>query len=236
MPDIWYEKVGAKVLDSSTQLADATAVPMPSAEGDDKTASGAPLTILSNSYRRKGPYARCCECNVRWLYDSGLADKGKPCSCVCEANEEEYMYCGGNGGVEYDWVCDREKMYSDEERHLEIQTTARCCRDDFLQRRSSDDDDDDENDNDGGDEGKSKPIPWCNATFLVEGDITINLWYQYHGLNSPTFVCSTCAVQFQPLSCAPCDLLFEDAKLLRLHNMEQHDAAALSDSVEESHL
>lgn len=218
-----------KVLDASTQLVDNTAIPMPSTEGDDKTASGAPPTILTNSSHRKGPYARCCECGVRWLYDSGLADKGKPCTCVCESNEEDCTYCGGNGGVEYDWVCDREKMYSDEERHLEIQITARCCRDDFLQRSVNGDCD--KNDSDGGGEGKSEPVPWCNATFLVEGDITINLWYQYHGLNSPRFVCSTCAVQFQPLSCAPCDLLFEDADQLRIHNIEQHDAAlALSDS------
>ena len=213
VPDIWYEKVGAKVVDASTQLVDAAAVPMPSAASDDKTVSGAPLTILTNGYLRKGPYARCCECDVRWLYDSALANKGKPCNCVCEANEDECTYCGGNGGVEYDWVCEQNNMYSDEERHLEVQVTARCCRDDYLQRRTRDELDD---------SGKPE-VPWCNATFLMEGAITLTLWYQYHGMGQPNVVCSTCAVQFQPLSCAPCDLLFEDAELLRLHIIEKHD-------------
>lgn len=202
LPDVWYKAMGITLLDASTQLADPEIVPDPVADEGDVTASGAAITILKDEYGTvKGPYAKCCECGKRWLYDSGLPDKGKPCDCECEADEDDQTYCCGYGFDRDMIMCNDENAFSDEERHLVIQTTATCSRNDFL---------------------LGVDFPPCNATFVVDGDIAIDAYTDWKGGNEKKYVCSTCAEQFMSLFCPKCTKLFENSAKLSKHIVEEH--------------
>lgn len=207
LPDIWYEKIGAVLMNIETKLNDKNKIPMPVVENDDKTVSGAPLTILVGDYIRKGPYANCCECNLRWLYDSGLSNKGKLCDCECEADEDNGEYCGSNYGMTNDWIVNSENFFSDEERHLEIQETVTCCRDDYLLYNKND---------------LTDTINPCESTFLVRGNIAIDSWSSHHQSDFKKVVCSICANQFMNSFCNKCDRIFiNEAKLVK-HIQEKH--------------
>jgi hypothetical protein len=198
------------MIDASLQVANKDDVPMPTAEAGDVPASGAELTILQAMNLRKGPYARCCECDVRWLYDKGLENKGKPCACECSADKDNCVYCDDQCGVEADWTCVKENMYSDEEKHLEIQQTSTCCRDDFLERKQPVD-------------YSSPSPPLCSATFIVKGDIAVNLWQQHHAQHrTPLVMCSVCAEQYASLACTECNRIFVDEEQLEEHNKSKH--------------
>jgi hypothetical protein len=198
LPDIWYKAIGAKVLDIATKVADPDNVPDPVAEDGDVTASGAPLTILRRGNLKKGPYAKCCGCDKRWLYDSGLPNKGKPCDCECAADEEENNYCRYFGFDPTEMmICDDSKAFSDEERHLVIQKVFTCCSSDYLHSLTE-----------------------CSSKFVFPDDIAINV---YKGPSPQKYVCSICAEKYMTLFCADCDAIFEDAAKLEEHKAKVHN-------------
>jgi hypothetical protein len=143
LPDVWHAKMGLIVFDVDVLPVLTTEI----------TASGMPMTILVRGKCIKGPHLKCCECGKRWPYNSGLLNKGKPCTCESKADEATGTYCN-------DWTYDRgdefDNMFSDEERHLVIRSMSTCCRDDYFEQAGD--------------------FPCCEATDVVDGDIVIDIF------------------------------------------------------------
>jgi len=121
---------------------------------------------------------------------------------------ETGMYCldwGVDNNLKLccDWCPEEDEMWSDEERHLEIQTVVTCCRDDYLR-------------------GPRDTTPECKAAFLVEGNIAIKDFFEFHNTRK-SYVCSTCAEQYMSLFCHDCDVIFANEESLVTHMTEKHD-------------
>lgn len=213
LPDVWHTRNGIQVLDVATQLTGDESER--GAENGDVTASGAPLTFLRDEYGdiAKGPYAKCCECGVRWLYDSGLSTKGKPCACICCANAATNEYCADEMLDPNMRMCVEMNAFSDEERHLVLQARETCCRDQYLDHSHNYDD-----------EGNwvDDGFPRCHATFVVQKYIAVEYYDAYRRNKQHEYVCSTCAVEFADRACSYCSDLFVDAAQLAAHYTYRH--------------